>query len=114
MVLYVLTVASIVVSHKVFLFSWNACLFVPAKENVLPHHMVVMGMSLAGFELLSFEHDVETKCDGNLRRDGGRGVKDYNDLPKIVQHARCTQNGWVKYYHVLFRRINDDRILQLS
>lgn len=91
------------VSHKVFLFLWNACLFVMAKENVLPHHVVVMGMSMAGFELVSFEHDVETNCGRNSR-----------DLPKIVHRAKCTHNGWVKYYHILFRRVHDDQILQLS
>mmetsp|Transcript_27336 Transcript_27336/g.51281 ORF Transcript_27336/g.51281 Transcript_27336/m.51281 type:complete len:118 (-) Transcript_27336:160-513(-) len=60
-------------------------------ENVLPHHHVVMGMALAGFELVEFTMDVDTVCGSHL-----------GDVPRMVKEAKCGMGGWAKYYHAVF------------
>jgi hypothetical protein len=72
-------------------------------ENVLPHHYLVTGMALAGFELVTFEHDVDTKC-GNKGREL---------LPLSVREVGCLHNKWPKYYHVIFRK-SPKEVLVLS
>jgi hypothetical protein len=73
-------------------------------ENVLPHHYVVIGMALAGFELVKFEHDEETQC-GN---EGGEL------LPFAVRgQVKCLHNNWPKYYHAIFRK-SPKEVLVLS
>jgi hypothetical protein len=64
-------------------------------ENVLPHHYVVMGMALAGFELVTLEHDMDTWCED----PGGR-----ESIPRGIRDARCVYNGYPKYYHAVFRK----------
>ena len=60
-------------------------------ENVLPHHYVVLGMALAGFELVSFEHDIDTKCN-----KGKKGLRE--QLPHKLKETKCVFGGWTKYY----------------
>jgi SAM-dependent methyltransferase len=80
-------------------------------ENVLPHHYLVMGMALAGFELMTFEHDLDTDCSVLVRL----GIVDYEDatlhpekLPKMVRGVKCMYNGFPKYYHAVFRRASSE------
>jgi hypothetical protein len=73
-------------------------------ENVLPHHYLVTGMALAGFELVTFEHDVDTVCS----EKGGREF-----LPRSVREVGCLWNMWPKYYHVIFRK-SPKQVLVLS
>lgn len=66
-------------------------------ENVLPHHVVVLGMALAGFELVTFEHDLDTVCSlENAFKDPS--------TPRALHDVRCIYNNWPKYYHILFRK----------
>ena len=66
-------------------------------ENVLPHHVVVLGMALAGFELVTFEHDLDTVCSlENTFKDPS--------TPRALHDVRCIYNNWPKYYHILFRK----------
>jgi hypothetical protein len=59
-------------------------------ENVLPHHYVIMGMALAEFELITFEHDLK------------RSVATWVCGPA----AHCARremafNRWPAHYHVV-------------
>jgi cyclopropane fatty-acyl-phospholipid synthase-like methyltransferase len=66
-------------------------------ENVLPHHYLVMGMALAGFELVTLEHDMDTVCKSRSR---GR-----ESIPRGIRDARCIyKNRYPKYYHAVFRK----------
>ena len=71
-------------------------------ENVLPHHYVVLGMVLAGFELVTFQHDMETECGGDKQ------------VPPPLDKTRCALGGFPKYYHALFLRKEDERVFQLK
>mmetsp|Transcript_17242 Transcript_17242/g.35516 ORF Transcript_17242/g.35516 Transcript_17242/m.35516 type:complete len:236 (+) Transcript_17242:257-964(+) len=73
-------------------------------ENVLPHHLTVTGMALEGFELVTFEHDMDTNCGGNK--------SPY--LPRSLHRGSCYMGGWAKYYHSIFVRSDDERIFELS
>jgi 2-polyprenyl-3-methyl-5-hydroxy-6-metoxy-1,4-benzoquinol methylase len=64
-------------------------------ENVLPHHYLFMGMALAGFELVTFEHDLDTLCREKSAKES---------IPRGINKARCIYNGWPKYYHAVFRK----------
>jgi hypothetical protein len=68
-------------------------------ENVLPHHFVVMGMALANFEVILLEQDFGTQC-------GKKELANKEQLPTVLDHAGCLSNGYVKYYHVVFRRVD--------
>jgi len=76
-------------------------------ENVLPHHVLVMGMAQVGFELLSFELDTATSC---------RRVKLHKgqNLPRQADHALCYFRGFVKYYHATFYRVHDESVFDLN
>jgi hypothetical protein len=65
-----------------------------AVENVLPYHYLVMGMALAGFELITLEHDTDSECK----------TEGQEKLPKSLQNVKCMMNNWPKYYHAVFRR----------
>jgi cyclopropane fatty-acyl-phospholipid synthase-like methyltransferase len=90
-------------------------------ENVLPHHVVVTGMALAGFELVTFEHDLTTVCVDLPTRKAAKeaGQEDWKDAwkdtstPQGLHNARCVYNKWPKYYHVLFRKSRKE-VLVLS
>jgi len=73
-------------------------------ENVLPHHVVVSGMRHAGFELVVFEHDLDTRCGGDLMPS----------TPRILSHSQCNFGMWPKYTHSVFYRPKDSRVFQLS
>lgn len=73
-------------------------------ENVLPHHYLVLGMALKGFELVTFEHDLDTDC----------GSRHSTSVPRQVQGAKCFFNGYPKYYHAVFRKVADPRLLKIS
>ncbi len=73
-------------------------------ENVLPHDFVVSHMAAFGFELLRFDIDIDTECGGSPARN----------LPKHLRKAKCFVAGWPKYYHALFVRSVDERVLSLS
>jgi hypothetical protein len=75
-------------------------------ENVLPHHVVVLGMTLAGFELVTFGHDLDTVCS---KKDAWKDPS----TPRTLQDALCIYNKWPKYYHVLFRK-SPKNVLLLS
>ena len=66
-------------------------------DNVVPHHFLFEGMASVGFRVLKFEHDLDTVC--KMREA---------DLPRILSSARCLQNGWPKYYHVVFQKTDAD------
>lgn len=63
-------------------------------ENLLPHHILIAGMAAAGFELVTFEHDLDTKCGGDLS----------SSAPLQLQRGECSVGGWIKYYHATFIR----------
>jgi hypothetical protein len=65
-------------------------------ENVLPHHYLFMGMALAGFELVTFEHDLDTVCQDK--------VTNRKFIPRGINKAKCIYNDWPKYYHAVFRK----------
>jgi len=73
-------------------------------ENVLPHHLVVTGMALEGFELVTFEHDMDTEC----------GSSKSSILPRALDDAKCYMGGWAKYYHGVFVKSDDDKVFELS
>lgn len=74
-------------------------------ENTLPHHVVISGLTRAGFELVTFEHDVDTSC-GTLRSLA-------DTLPRALRGTRCGMGGWTKYTHMVFQRPKDTRVFQL-
>lgn len=80
-------------------------------ENVLPHHLLVAGMASAGFELVEFIHDKTSKCHTWSRL---RHVRKSPVLPKGLRGGRCYQNGWLKYYHATFVRVDQPEVLALS
>jgi 2-polyprenyl-3-methyl-5-hydroxy-6-metoxy-1,4-benzoquinol methylase len=69
-------------------------------ELTLPHHIVITGMALAGFELVAFEHDVDTEC--------GRS-RDLKISPRQIKKAKCKMGGWAKYYHTTFVRTDSSK-----
>jgi len=73
-------------------------------ENVLPHDFVVSHMSAFGFELLRFDIDIGTECGGSPAPN----------LPKHLKKAKCFVAGWPKYYHALFVKSLDERVLSLA
>jgi len=73
-------------------------------ENVLPHHYLIMGMALAGFELVTFEHDLDTKC----------GTRENHTLPVALKGVKCMMNKWPKYYHSIFRKTQNDEVFNLA
>jgi hypothetical protein len=54
-----------------------------------------MGMALAGFELVTFEHDLDTVCKAKTNS---------TSIPRGINKANCIYNGWPKYYHAVFRK----------
>eukprot|EP00526_Cylindrotheca_closterium_P017086 CAMPEP_0113619546 /NCGR_PEP_ID=MMETSP0017_2-20120614/9926_1 /TAXON_ID=2856 /ORGANISM="Cylindrotheca closterium" /LENGTH=315 /DNA_ID=CAMNT_0000529125 /DNA_START=40 /DNA_END=984 /DNA_ORIENTATION=+ /assembly_acc=CAM_ASM_000147 len=54
-------------------------------ENVLPHHILISGMAMAGFQLVTMEHDTTSKCPG-----GGK----HKHLPKALEDSKCYYKGW--------------------
>lgn len=77
-------------------------------ENVLPHHIVVAGMADAGFELLTFEHDLTTFCD----------IKHLPKFstPRMIRGTQCwgPGGGWTKYYHVVFVKREQKDLYKVS
>merc|ERR1719265_1816976 len=73
-------------------------------ENVVPHHLVVSGMAMIGFELVKFEYDMDTLCD--TVSDPG--------LPRQLQGAGCYFNGWPKYTHNVYRKVDNKDVLNVS
>jgi hypothetical protein len=76
-------------------------------ENVLPHHFVVMGMAKANFEVILLEQDVATRC-------GKKELANKERLPSVLENAGCNYNGYVKYYHVVFRRVDKLPLFELK
>ena len=72
-------------------------------ENVVPHDLAVRGMATAGFELVKFEHDLVTKCNGNGK-----------NLPIALRGAGCHFGNWVKYTHMIFQKAHDPRVFTLG
>merc|ERR1712039_830184 len=56
-------------------------------ENVVPHHFVTMGMAMRGFELVQFEHDVDTVCGGK-----------HKDLPRPVKQCEVLLQWMAQVY----------------
>lgn len=79
-------------------------------ERVLPHHFIVSGMAGAGFELVAFEHDTGTICKGNtIDADDER-----KQLPKMIARGNCFMGQWVKYYHAVFVRKDDEDVFRIQ
>jgi len=75
-------------------------------ENVLPNHLVISGMAMAGFELMVFQHDLGANC-GTMKGP-------YGSLPRPIRNAPCVVNEFPKYYHAIFMRSDEDQIFELS
>lgn len=73
-------------------------------ENVLPHHYLIMGMSLSGFELVTLEHDMDTECKSKISPSALRQIR----------NAKCAMNFYPKYYHAVFQQKEDARVFDLS
>jgi len=73
---------------------------------VLPHHFIVTGMAMAGFELIEMEMDTYTDC-------GGR-IYNLNRLPLSVDASACNVGGYTKYSHMVFRRASDEKIFEMA
>lgn len=73
-------------------------------ENILPHHIVIAGMAQKGFQMLSFQYDMDTHCGGSPN----------DSTPRLLRNAKCLVHGWPKYYHVLFVRTEDSRVFNLK
>eukprot|EP00591_Stephanopyxis_turris_P008237 CAMPEP_0195507566 /NCGR_PEP_ID=MMETSP0794_2-20130614/986_1 /TAXON_ID=515487 /ORGANISM="Stephanopyxis turris, Strain CCMP 815" /LENGTH=328 /DNA_ID=CAMNT_0040634295 /DNA_START=108 /DNA_END=1094 /DNA_ORIENTATION=+ len=73
-------------------------------ENVLPHHLLISGMANAGFELVTFEHDMDTECFGHPMKG----------LPRQIEGGGCYMGGWIKYYHATFVRASNKGLYQLN
>lgn len=76
------------------------------QENVLPHHVLVAGMAMAGFEVLDVQSDKHSTCGGD--------VYNLNLLPKVFDESACNQGGYAKYSHMIFQRVYDDKLLDLN
>jgi len=72
-------------------------------EHIVPHHFVVSSMAAAGFELISFEYDINTECGGEP-----------SHATRQVQMAKCNMGGFPKYTHNVYRRVSDARVMTLS
>jgi SAM-dependent methyltransferase len=79
-------------------------------ENVLPHHVLVGGMAASNFELVLFQQDVETDCGHDLSASD----PSTNGFPKAILGTRCSYNGYTKYYHALFRRVDSKPLFELN
>ena len=44
-------------------------------EKELPHHYLIMGMSLSGFELVTLEHDMDTECESKISPSALRQIR---------------------------------------
>ena len=75
-------------------------------ENILPHHVLVGGMAMAGFELVEMVSDRHSSCGGT--------VFNLNRLPKSFDESACNQGGHAKYSHMIFQRVYDEKVLELK
>lgn len=73
-------------------------------ENILPHHIVIAGMALKGFQVLSFEYDMDTVCGGTPN----------DSTPRLLRNAKCLVDGWPKYSHSLFVRSENSGVFKLK
>ena len=76
------------------------------ENNIVPHHVLVAGMAIAGFELVEMVSDRHSSCGGN--------VVSLNRLPKVFDESACNHGGYTKYSHMIFQRAYDDKILELN
>ena len=84
-------------------------------ENVLPHHVVVSGMAASNFELVMFEQDVDTACGHGLSGSSpSTGSAVVDGFPKAILNTKCSYNGYTKYYHAVFRRVDSKPIFDIS
>ena len=75
-------------------------------KNIMPHHVLVAGMAMAGFELVEMISDRHSSCGGT--------VYNLNRLPKNFDDSACNQGGHAKYSHLIFQRAYDDKVLKLN
>ena len=75
-------------------------------ENTLPHHVLVAGMAMAGFELVEMVSDRHSSCGGS--------VYNLNRLPKNLDESACNEGGYAKYSHMIFQRVYTDKVLELK
>lgn len=75
-------------------------------NNIFPNHFLVMGMRMAGFELVTFEHDLETNC-GNTETDS-------ESVPRLLRDSACTRYNWPLFYHSIFIRVGNLSLFELS
>ena len=68
------------------------------NETGLPHHVLVAGMAMAGFELVEMQTD--TNCGGS--------EYNLNQLPRSLGESAC------KYIHMIFQRVYDDKFLDFN
>ena len=69
-------------------------------EAVLPHHVLVAGMAMAGFGLVELQTDKDSNCEGS--------VYNLNQLPRSLGESAC------KYSHMIFQRVYDDKFLDFN
>ena len=76
-------------------------------KNIMPHHVLVASMAMAGFELVEMVSDRQSSCGGT--------VYNLNRLPKNFDESSCNQGGHAKYSHLIFQRVyNEDKVLELN
>jgi SAM-dependent methyltransferase len=70
-------------------------------ENVVPYDVLISGMACYGFELRDFSYDLDTNCGSDL-----------NGFGKTP--ARCVMANLPKYSHVVFRRVQNEKVFRTS
>ena len=75
-------------------------------ENVVPHHVLVVGMACAGFQMERFAYDNETDCGRSMPTSSA-------GLTPMNRGVRCIDQGSSvpKYSHIVFRKSADPRAL---
>ena len=83
-------------------------------ENVLPHHFLIAGMAYAGFELVNFEHDTDLRCENDMDSHPKFPTTVDGSKPAMIAGARCTALGMPKFYHIVFRRVDQQPVFTLN
>lgn len=76
------------------------------RKIILPHHVLVAGAAMAGFELVEMVSDRHSSCGGT--------IYNLNRLPKSFDESACNYGGYAKYSHMIFQRVYDDKVMELN
>ena len=82
-------------------------------ENVLPHHFLMAGMAYAKFELVHFELDSALTCGSDMKNPNYPGMVDASK-PAMIADADCTALGMPRFYHAVFRRVDQQPVFNLN